>query len=376
MTDENQNAEPAGEVTTSPVLNVDAAADIMASWGKPGPEENAEPDTVSTTEKPEEVAQPPATQETAGTEGEKAEPEVEEEVEPSEDDEFNKILFGEDKPETDDADKEADTSAIDWDKVPGEANFRLRDGTVVTAADLKRDWDDLRSVRQTQSQLQQREQQFEAERQRIHQEAQALAQIAPRAIAALQSQLPQITPMPPKSLMNEDYVAYQEQVADHFETKAAYDQKVGEIQQMQRAQQIEQQRLAEAENAQFMQRLQEGQQRLLAEIPALRDEGKRMEFYTRFVETGKSYGFSDQEVMSISDPRLVLLTKDAMAYRAMKEKPPAPARKGPDKAAPVAQPGKRATTAEASAQKRQELLGRAKPGMSIDEAANLLAQLE
>lgn len=374
MTDENTTAEPAGEVTTSPVLSVDAAADLMASWGKPGPEENADPDTVSTEEKPEETAEAVAEQAAVEPEGEKAE--ASEEVEPSEDDEFNKILFGEDKPEDAEADKETETDLIDWEKVPGTANFRLRDGTVVTAADLKRDWDDLRSVRETKSQIQLQAQQFEAERQRVYQEAQVLAQIAPRAIAALQSQLPQIAPMPPKALMNEDFAAYQEQVADHFETKAVYDQKVGEIQQMHRAQQIEQQRLAEAENAQFMQRLQDGQQRLLAEIPALRDEGKRREFYARFVETGKSYDFTEDEIMKISDPRVVLLAKDAMAYRAMKAKPPSPARKSPDEAAPVAQPGKRATTAEAAAHKRQELLGRAKPGMTLDQAASVLSQLE
>ena len=373
MSDENQNAEAAAEVTTSPVLDIDAAASLMASWG------NKEPatapvegsDTVS-----EGAAKPEATPAEAARPEGQAEIEEEQGEVASEDDEFNKILFGENEEKTTETDKEADIGLIDWDKVPGNANFRLRDGTVVTAADLKRDWDDLRSVRETSSKVQAEMQEIAQTRHRVQQEAQMLAQVAPRAIAAIKASLPEVVPMPPKSLMNEDWAAYQEQFADHMESKAAYEAKIGEIRQIEQAQQHQQRQLAEAERAEFVQHLQAGHQELLTDIPALRDPAKRQEFFNRFVEAGRFYGFDDSEILKISDPRTVRAMKDAMAYRAMITNPPKPGKKATDTSAPVAAPGKRAAPAEVVAQKRQEIMSRVKPGMSLDEATSVFTQLE
>jgi len=185
-----------------------------------------------------------------------------------------------------------------------------------------------------------------------------------------------VVPMPPKSLMSEDYVAYQEQFADHMESKAAREAKIGEIRQIEQAQQHQRRQLAEAQNAEFAQHLQAGHEKLLTDIPALRDPAKRQEFFNRFVETGRSYGFEDSEINSIADPRMVRLVKDAMAYRAMKTNPPKPGKRAADTSAPVAAPGKRAAPAEVIAQKRQQVMSRVKPGMSLDEAASVFTQLE
>lgn len=372
MSDEIENTEAAAEVTTSPVLDIDAAADLMASWGTKDaePNEGGAPATVSEGEGKPEAAQAKETPEGL-PEGEEEQEEI-----ASEDDEFNKILFDDDEDNPAETDKEAETGLIDWEKVPGDAKFRLRDGTVVTAADFKRDWDDLRSVRETSSKLQAEQQEFAQARQRAQQDLNMLAQVAPRAIAAIKASLPEVAPMPPESLMDEDYVAYQQQMARHLHTTAAYKAKAEEIQQIQRAQQHQQRQLAEAENAEFTQRLQAGHEKLLTDIPALRDPAKRQEFFNRFVETGRSYGFEDSEINSIADPRMVRLVKDAMAYRAMKTNPPKPGKKAADTSAPVAAPGKRAAPAEVVAQKRQQVMSRVKPGMSLDEAASVFTQLE
>ncbi len=277
----------------------------------------------------------------------------------------------------------AEPDPFDWDKVPGHAKFRLKDGTVFTGADVKKDLDELRQVRQTR-------QEVAAERQRVQQVAAQSAQYAqflnnvlPAVVQKAQAMMPKPPEMP--KYENGDFVGNQEKMLAYQADKDAYDRSVWELGQLQNAQRYQQQRAAKEQEEQY-QRFVEGERDKLYEAASdLRDPVKAGQFEREFQSYGQRFGFSPQEINAVTDHRLIVLVKnaladrqDAEAYRKLKANPPKPvAPTRPAAAAPVAQPGPRVEGANASS-KSQELLARARKsgGISIDEATRLLTLLE
>lgn len=344
MENEVQNT-PSADVSAEP-MTIDAAASLMSQW----PDD--EPDHTVQTEQPTETV---ATEET---------------VEEPAGEQTEEVVETEQQPE--------DTS-YDWEKVPGTAKFRLRDGTEVTAADLKRDFDELRQARQLRQEIETHRSQFLQEQSRFAQEAQKFAQIAPQAIAAIQASMPEVPPYPSREMAS-DPIAFQEALDAHFRGKQEFEQKLGQIRQIQAQQQAIVARQEAERQAEMQQRLAEGHKTLLAKMPELKDPAKRAEFQTKMLDFGTKNGFDRAEMEMIDDPRIVAVLDKAMKWDALQKSPPKPTQTQtgqPNKPAAVAQPGKRPTDGEAKAQQREQLMQRVRQsGGSLDAVAAAIAQMD
>lgn len=118
----------------------------------------------------------------------------------------------------------------------------------------------------------------------------------------------------------------------------------------------------EAEGArQYQAHLQAEQQRLIEAVPEWKDEAKRTEeMNALFAHATKDRGFSEADLASISDHRLVVLLREAKAYRDLmsKGREQIEEKKQTQK---VLQPGARAATAPAGARAdARKLIERAK----------------
>lgn len=95
-----------------------------------------------------------------------------------------------------------------------------------------------------------------------------------------------------------EYVARKEQ----FESRQSYWRQV--------AQHAQASRLQAAQAA-----LAEGERRMAEMVPEWKDEAKRKELATGISKTLESYGFKAEEYGQVSDPRILLVARDAMLYR-------------------------------------------------------------
>ena len=74
------------------------------------------------------------------------------------------------------------------------------------------------------------------------------------------------------------------------------------------------------EAASLTERRKEAAERLYTAIPEWRDHGKRDADRAKLATLAKDYGYSDDEVAAIEDPRLVMTLRDAMLYHDLKAK--------------------------------------------------------
>ena len=355
MTLDNETPSPAGESNSAPEsLSMSAAAAMMSQA-----EENA-----SEAERPADQPEPPTDNETpAGDEPVAPEGEPENQDEP---------------PQGEQETPPEDPEPLDFDRLNGNTKLRLRDGREVTVGTLKKQWAEFQELSAKQQDFEAKQQQFQQFAAQSAQQAQFFEQMAPRAIAALQAQLPEVPPMPPAELLKTDFYEYQVQKDAHDRGLAARFAKEQEIQQLEQAHQYQVQQ-REQENWQRTEAyLAQQRERLLEEMPDLRDPVKAKAFAAEFVEHGKHYGFTEQELSGVNDSRLMPLVRDAIAYRKLMAAKPKPAPKQQTATAPVAAPGRRVSAPEARSERKEELLQRAnKPGgMSLREAASLMSQIE
>jgi hypothetical protein len=370
MSDETTSA-PAGDApvtaTQMQPMTAEAAAGLLASWPDDEDASSVDADTSDTDEAPEPADD--ATPE--GEDGELESAEAEDETtDPAE---------GDETPED---------PGIDWDKVPGEAKFRLRDGSVVTAADLKRDYDELRQARQLRETYERNLSQFEQQRAQAAQQYQQFLPVAQQAIQAIQASLPQVPNAPDPRLAQTDPIRYVEERARYDAIVNDYNAKVGQMRQIQ-AQAEHQRRQAEVEQKQQLDRyIEEQRDSLLKAMPDLRDTAKRQAFYQDFLDTGTNvYGFSAGELNNVYDARLMKMAADAMAYRKLMAKGAPKPGTQPAKAKPaapqaprpaVAQGGKRGTPTEQAATKRERVWNEVRKAGPMDArtAARFAAQLD
>jgi hypothetical protein len=342
-------------------LSVEAAAGIMAGWDDEPDEGSAAPAT------PEPVNPKPA-DEPEAAEADEGEPE---DIEAT----------GTEPEQGEPEEPEPEPEGYDWEKVPGEAKFRLRDGKVVTAADLKRDFDKLQQLSHAEERLSQEYARFQQQQVQVAQQARQFEQLAPQAIAAIQASLPQVPAMPDTALANTDPIRYVEERARYDAAVFEYQTKVGQIRQIQEASQQQQQRSSHEQQQKLSQYVEGQREKLMEALPSLRDTAKRQEFYRDFLETGtKNYGFSEQELNGVYDHRLMKMAADAIAYRKLMSKPkpsPVPRDAPQGQRAPVASPGRRVAASEVKGQQRAQLIDRARVnGGSLRDIAAIVAEME
>lgn len=268
---------------------------------------------------------------------------------------------------------------LDFEKLHGNAQLRLRDGSVVTVGQLKKQWGELQEVGKTRAELNAEMHRFSQFANQNAQHINTFAQLAPQAIALLQSQMPEIPPLPAQDLIEKDFFEYQRQVDARARALDARASKEQEIRQYQHAWSIQQERQAAEQRQHTEAFFAEKRADLLKKMPELRDRAKATEFYNTFLKTAADYGFTTEEAGEARDPRLMEMARDAAAYRKLKAEKPKPV--NPQQARPTTAPqapGRRQNAAEQKEERRGELMERArKPGgLSLTEATSLYNQLE
>ena len=220
--------------------------------------------------------------------------------------------------EEDAADDEADDEESDED-VDEEQDAKSQRFTVkVDGKDVEVTLDELQQgysrtqdyTRKTQALAQERKA-AQAEFEQVRQERQQYAQM----LGALQQQLAQAeqAPVDLNALYESDPIEWMRQK-----------ELMRERQEKQYAIQLEQQRLAQiqqAEQQQNMQRFLESQKNaLLQAMPQLRDPKVASVEKSRWIDAGKSIGFSEQELNGVTDHRILLALKTIADYNGMVSK--------------------------------------------------------
>jgi hypothetical protein len=135
------------------------------------------------------------------------------------------------------------------------------------------------------------------------------------------------------------------------------------------AQQLEakQQQLMQSHQLSLMNRIEQGKAILAKEIPNWSRETSQ-----ELILTGKDYGFSDDELGAIVDPRHVKVLHDAMQWRKLKSN--SSAKNKVSSAKPVVKPGAQDTKQTSAANIKQNREALRKTGKS-DYAAKLIEQM-
>lgn len=220
--------------------------------------------------------------------------------------------------EEDAADNEADAEESDEDVDEEQQDEAPRFTVKVDGKDVEVTLDELQQgysrtqdyTRKTQALAQERKA-AQAEFEQVRQERQQYAQL----LGALQQQLAQAeqAPVDLNALYESDPIEWMRQK-----------ELVRERQEKQYAIQVEQQRLAQlqqAEQQQNMQRFLEAQKGALLQVmPQLRDPKVASVEKARWIDAGKSIGFSEQELNGVTDHRMLLALKTIADYNGMVSK--------------------------------------------------------
>lgn len=175
-------------------------------------------------------------------------------------------------------------------------------------------------------------------------------------VEALKDQIAQFNGLDWNALWDSDPVSAGKLSAQHSQLQQNLQTAVGELSAKQ--QQYQQQAQMQAQ-----QRLQEGMRELTKAIPDWSQEKA-----AQVRATGMEYGFSDQELSGVSDPRMVQVLHDAMQFRALKSKQADALNKVSDKP-PVVKPGGKSQAAAAKNRNIEARTQLRKSGKVQDAAA-------
>ena len=211
---------------------------------------------------------------------------------------------------------------------------------------------------------------------RFQEAAEARKQIeqANAALAQQQQQLVQLyqqaqqgglqAPTPPsRELFESDPIGYMEEKLKYDEAKAAYDQNLYQMQQMQ-------QRTAQQQQQAHQSYLQEQAEILKQHIPEIADPEKGEKLKGDLMQVGMEYGFTAEEMAQVSDARYVRALNDARKYRALVAKRKDAQQKG-EKARPVVRAGAKKTP-DGQAATRKKAQSRLQKTGSINDALGLI----
>lgn len=120
-----------------------------------------------------------------------------------------------------------------------------------------------------------------------------------------------------------DWVTLRTQLepAEFLKQKADWEASKANLDRIKRheAEVVEQTQKAQA--AEYQKHLRAEQDKLLTAIPEWSDAEKAKSEHAKLVSVAKQYGFSEQEVLSVTDHRAILLLRDAMRYRELHREP-------------------------------------------------------
>lgn len=236
-------------------------------------------------------------------------------------------------------------AAFDFEKLPSDTRFRLRDGSEVTAGELKKRYGELQELPRHRQEFEAQRNEFQARQAQFQQQEQFVSQVLPLTLQLAAENLP---PEPDQSLLQTDPML-------HYEMSNRRMQAIGRLQQLQAAhqQQMQQSRAQQQQSVQAYLQAERG--RLLEAMPELREPKAQSEFLATITDTARSYGFSDEDVGRVMDHRLLMMARDAGRYRAMQAERAKVTAKVKD-VPPVQAPQRRVTTAERQGREMRDRL--------------------
>lgn len=326
-------------------MSLEQAADLMVQ-----PEETTE------AEAPEEVEEEQPVEDSF----EEADEDEDAEVEDVDPDEVEEVDDGEDdENEYEDAEQDDESedpaNALHTVKVDGEEKQ-------VTLEELKRGWSGQQYVQKGMQQVAEVKKEAESAYYALMQERQNLANLVQQVQSGQNLTPPQ---EPDSAMFDADPIGYMEAKIQYDNQVKAYEQNMGQVQQVLQ-QQTEAEQIARAEYA------KQEAQRLVQVIPELADAGKAGKFKENLVRTATDvYGYTPEEIAGISSHRDFLVLRDAMKYREMMAGKETVQNKV-KKAKPAIKPGaKKVSTKTDVVRKQRERL---KKSGSIDDALALIMQ--
>lgn len=256
----------------------------------------------------------------------------------------------------------------DFDRFNPDTPIRLRDGQEIRWGDIKSRWEDIQALPKHRQELEAQAARIHAETQRHAQQAQFFQQVVPQALQIMQQNLPQPPQQPEQT--NDPVENIQRWDKYHREV-AAYQDRIGQIRQLQDA---HQHYLAQSQNEhrqQMQTYLADQHQRLLRAVGSkekIAELGRDIERYVP-----EFYGFTQEDISQTRDHRVLLMARDAIAYRKLQAEKPKAIEKV-KQAPPVQQPGKRVSDADRERQGYQEDRARLRKSGRADDAVALLAK--
>ena len=326
-------------------MSLEQAVDLMVQ-----PEETTE------AEAPEEVEEEQPVEdsfeeadEDEDAEVEDVDPDEVEEVDDEEDDE-NEYEDAEEDDESEDPVGELHTVKVDGEEKQ------------VTLEELKRGYSGQQYVQKGMQQVAEVKKEAENAYYALMQERQNLANLVQQVQSGQNLTPPQ---EPDSAMFDADPIGYMEAKIQYDNQMKAYQQNMGQVQQVLQ-QQTEAEQIARAEYA------KQEAQRLVQVIPELADAGKAGKFKENLVRTATDvYGYTPEEIAGISSHRDFLVLRDAMKYREMMAGKETVQNKV-KKAKPAIKPGaKKVSTKTDVVRKQRERL---KKSGSIDDALALIMQ--
>lgn len=214
-------------------------------------------------------------------------------------------------------------------------------------------------INQRMQEVAQLEKQYKAQAQQLAEQQQQFLQLQ-QTTQQIGMQPPQA---PSKEMFDSDPIGYMEAKMNYDEQVGQYNQRVAQVRQLQQQQ-------AAAAQQQRETYLQEQAKLLQQHIPEIVDPEKGNKLKADLVKTGEHYGFSAQEIESVSDARYVRALNDAMKWRRLQDKK-LQATKG-DAPKPVVKAGakRRAGDGEAAARKKQQ--AKLRKSGRIEDALSLM----
>jgi hypothetical protein len=321
-------------------------------------------DAMIQPEQPEEVVE-----EVTDSQPDVEETEEPEEEQPVEDsaDEGEEVDEDDGEPDTDEeSDEEGDEDIDDdvdeaEDEDPAETLYTVKvDGAEeqVTLEDLKRGYSGQKYVQQGMQKAAEQQKQAEQVYMTLLQERQKVVELTNQIHnGALNPPTP-----PSKEMFDSDPIGYMEAKMQYDEDLGSYNNKMQEVQQ-----QMQQQSQAEYQ-ARLVYAKQEAD-KLKQLVPELNDPKKLEVFQSSVSKAAEYYGYTPDEVNSITSHRDMLVLRDAMKYRQLQEKGDIVREKSKKARKPV-KAGAKKTYSKGQAEKKQ--LDKLRQSGSIEDALALM----
>lgn len=194
--------------------------------------------------------------------------------------------------------------------VADSGKVRLKDGSVISVQDLKRGYLSQASfTRGTQENARERET-LASQKSEVEQLARTLQGQRDFILQVSQQFLPQ---PPDESLLDQSSASYDP--IRYVAQKAEYDNKVGSLQRLQYAAQVEQARTLQDQQQKQEQLRKAEAQKLLEAMPEFKKPGVYDKFWNEAVDTMSEYGFSAEDLHNAIDHRFYKVYRDLAAYR-------------------------------------------------------------